>query len=395
MKVIYYSKSYFADCDFPLIKALQDKGMDVRYYMPLSRNFLRDNLIELDEPAHGCRFVKASKIKGFSKYSECIDLDRLYLIYGYPQKKFWPLTWIVWIYAVLHMLLQHPDIIHIDWPLKTCFEKLIYLIPWKAKKIVTVHDPVAHSGNYSSKDERERLRLFNWADELVLLNNKQENEFCTTYNITSNKIHFSTLGVYNSISKLKINNDYQIPKGKYILFFGYINKYKGLEYLLDAMIKVHEKCVDLTLVVAGGGNLYFDSTPFMKLNYVEWRNRYITNGELSALLKGCMFAVCPYTDATQSGVIQTAYSFNVPVIASNVGALADTVEDNITGMLVPACDSNELARSILKLYSSPNILEDMRRNIETQWLPKMSWSPIARQYINIYKDALCINEYIQ
>ena len=108
-----------------------------------------------------------------------------------------------------------------------------------------------------------------------------------------------------------------------------------------------------------------------------------------------MFAVCPYTDATQSGVIQTAYSFNVPVIASNVGALADTVEDNITGMLVPACDSNELARSILKLYSSPNILEDMRRNIETQWLPKMSWSPIARQYINIYKDALCINEYIQ
>jgi len=384
MKIVYYSKTFFADCDFPLIKALQDKGIDVRYYMSLPRNFQMDNLIELDKPIKRMQLVKASKIKGMEKYKDCIDLNRLYFIAGYPNRVFWFPSWFFWLYCVIHILLQKPDVIHIDWQLSSPFEKLLLLTKCVRKRVMTVHDPIAHTGNYCKKDEKNRKQSFAWANKFILLNKVQVQDFVDTYNIDIENIYFSHLGVYDSISRVKsLQLSFDSP---YILFFGYINKYKGLEYLLKAMALVHKDYPELKLIIAGRGDFYFDVNEYMNLDYIEWRNRYIGVAELAGLLHGCICVVCPYTDATQSGVVQTAFSSGVPVIATNVGALPEVVIDGINGLIVKPLDSTELCSAIKKIYSQEDLRVRMVDNVKRFWQNNNSWDSISNDYIDVYLE---------
>lgn len=386
MKVIYYSRAFFTDCDFPLVKALQDKGVDVHYYIPLQRNFHRSVLFNFNKPLMKMQLIRASEMEEMQIYKDAIDLSRLYFIAGYPFNKKWLPSWYFWAYALWHMSRKKPDIFHFDWPFSFHFEKIFNFFPLGCKKIMTVHDPISHSGKDDEKMEQDRRAAFRWANAYILLNKVQGKDFMASYNIPESRISYSHLGAYDTIAHVE-------PKpsgisGPYILFFGFIESYKGLEYLLEAMLKVHEQCPDLKLVVAGSGELYFEAEQYQNLDYIVWRHRYIDVPELAGLLKDCEFTVCPYKDATQSGVVQTAFSMNVPIIATNVGALPDAVSDGVTGMIVPPCNVLSLANSIVHLYQNPEILKEMRRNILQKWLPSMSWDTIADTYIDIYKKVI-------
>lgn len=386
MKVIYYSKPFFSDCDFPLVKALQDKGVDVHYYIPLPRKFRRSVLFNFKEPMMKMRFIKASSLEDMQIYKDSIDLNRLYFISGYRYNEKWLPSWIMWFYVIWHMSRLKADIFHFDWPFSGLFERLIPLWNFKGKKIMTVHDPIPHSGKDGIKSEKERKDAFKWADEFVLLNKVQSKDFSLRYNIAESKISYSYLGAYDTIASVK-----PIPSGikePYILFFGFIAQYKGLEYLLEAMVKVHEQCPELKLVVAGGGELYFDAAKYMNVDYIEWRHRYIDVPELAGLLKDCEFTICPYKDATQSGVIQTAFSMCTPAIATNVGALPKTVSNGETGLIVPPCDVKSLEKAIIQLHQDKDMLLTMRSNIHGKWMPSMSWNSIADDYISVYNKVL-------
>ena len=78
--------------------------------------------------------------------------------------------------------------------------------------------------------------------------------------------------------------------------------------------------------MAGGGKFHFDVSEYEALDYIGIRNRFIPDDEMVALIKNCAFMVCPYTDATQSGVIMSAFAFNKPVIATDVGGLPEMVK---------------------------------------------------------------------
>ena len=114
--------------------------------------------------------------------------------------------------------------------------------------------------------------------------------------------------------------------------------YKGLDYLLPAMQHVHQQCPDCKLIVAGGGTFHFDITPYHTLSYIDVRNRFIPDSELVALIQHAAFMVCPYTDATQSGVIMSAYAFEKPVIATNVGGLPEMVSHQHYGLIIKERD---------------------------------------------------------
>ena len=223
-------------------------------------------------------------------------------------------------------------------------------------------------------------------DKFILLNALQLNEFVKHYNIAENKVVLNKMGYFDYLQYI-----YQRQKkvsGRNILFFGYIREYKGLEYLCKAMMLVHEKYPDLKLVIAGGGKIYFDWKPYSNLDYIELYNRFIDLPELANFLDSCEFSVCPYKDATQSGVVQTAFSMNVPMIVTDVGALSEVVENNKNGIVIPPCDSMALADAIIYLLDNPQKLIDMRLNIENEWKKNMSWSPIADKYIQCYKSLL-------
>ena len=105
---------------------------------------------------------------------------------------------------------------------------------------------------------------------------------------------------------------------------------------------------------------------------------------LAGMLRHAMFSVCPYKDATQSGVIQTAFSMNCPVIATNVGALPEAIDNEKTGLIVPPCNSTALSNALDLFLSDKMLLNKMRENINTLWRKEMGWDRILESYIKCY-----------
>lgn len=380
MKIIYYSYEYFADCDFPLIGALQKRGFDVSYYVPLSLGFKKSVLFSFQKRVWKMGIVRAADLQEMQAFKDILDLNKLYFIQGYH--KYLPHTWLVWFYALYRMKKEKADVIHITWYIKNSFEKFLFHFNLAKLKVLTVHDPFPHSGiaNFD-KEEKKRIITFNWADRFLILNKSQKRDFSRLYGISTNRVFSSRLGQYEVISN--VTPIFPVIDGDYILFFGYIHPYKGLEYLLDAMKIVHKACPNLKLVIAGGGNLYFDLSKYQD-DYYVWYNRFIELPELAGFLHRALFSVCPYKDATQSGVVQTSFSMRTPVLATNVGAMAEAIDDNVTGCLVPRCDINKLADKIVFLYTHQDILKQMEKNIDLLLEKNCNWDEICDDYAKVY-----------
>ena len=380
MKVIYYSQSFLTDSDFPLIRALQKKGIDVSYYIPLQYNFRQCTLFRLNKPVRKMGIVRASTVEEMTIYKDVIDLNKMFLIQG--SHRFLPHSWLLWLCVLFKMKRENADVVHLVWPFSSVFERFLSHFRLGKINVLTVHDPFSHSGlKNNNLEERNRQIAFKWADRFILLNRKQQSDFVKHYSIELGNTFVSRFGVFDYLNM--ITPQKKSFKGDFILFWGQIIPHKGLEYLLEAMNIVHEKCPNLKLVIAGGGKLYFDIKPYQH-KHIIWIHRFIDISELVGLLSDAQFAICPYKDATQSGVVQTAFSMGVPVIASNVGALSETIKDNIYGILIPPCDSLELANKIIYLYSHQGELVRMRNNIKKVWQKERDWSVIADDYIKIY-----------
>lgn len=144
-------------------------------------------------------------------------------------------------------------------------------------------------------------------------------------------------------------------KTNYLLFFGFIRKYKGLHLLLDAFSDERLRALDLKLIVAG--EFYEDAKPYhlqiKELNledHVIMSNDFIPNSEVAQHFCAADAVIQTYLNATQSGVTQIAYYYNKPMIVTNVGGLAELVPNDKVGFVV-GVDKKEIADAILKFYN--------------------------------------------
>ncbi len=134
-----------------------------------------------------------------------------------------------------------------------------------------------------------------------------------------------------------------------LLFFGFVRPYKGLPHLIEAVSKLGD--LDLHLTVAGE---FWDGSESVRALIrelgisarVEIKSTYISEGEAADVFERADVVVLPYLSATSSGVIPLAYRYGRPVIASRVGGIPDVVTEGVTGFLVPPGDSDSLAASI-------------------------------------------------
>lgn len=146
-----------------------------------------------------------------------------------------------------------------------------------------------------------------------------------------------------------------ITAPRVLLFFGYVRRYKGLHVLLRAMARLLP-LLDVHLLVVG--EFYEDERPYREEistlgleDHVRLYSGYIPNAEVARFFSAADAVVLPYTSATQSGIAQIAYNFNLPVIATDVGGLAEVVLDGRTGFVVPPNDPEALAAAIGRLYT--------------------------------------------
>lgn len=382
MKILYYSTPSFADCDFPLIKALQETGHDVTYLIALAPYSLKSTLFDIKEQVPENAIIPAICYPELKVYENYMDMSKVYIVNRTIMQDS-SLQALMMALRVTRFIKKGKfDVIHTDCMLGM-WNLMLYKLFGK-KMVLTVHDPFPHTGEISARKMFNYKMAMQSVHKFVLLNNKQKDKFCETYRVDSKQILINRLGVYDNIRTFISS---KVPSYTHnVLFFGRISPYKGIEYLCEAMMKVREQVADATLTIAGGGKMYFDIEPYQKQDWVKVINRYVGMEELAGLLQNCALSVCPYTDATQSGVIMTSYSLCKPVVATNVGGLGEMVENGKTGLLVLPKDVDALADAITALLKDDAKREKMADNIRNDYfVGDKSWKVIAKKYIEFYK----------
>lgn len=180
------------------------------------------------------------------------------------------------------------------------------------------------------------------------------------------------------------------PAADYVLFFGFIRDYKGLDLLLEAwaMLKSQGKTAGKKLLV--GGEYYGNKEKYDNLiqslglqDDIVLHDRYIEETEVKNYFCASDLVVQPYRSATQSGVTQVAYHFGTPMVVTNVGGLAEIVPDGKVGYVVNVAPS-AIAAAIGKFYDE-NRAEEFRANIAVE-KERFSWSALTDTFMRLHGE---------
>jgi len=174
----------------------------------------------------------------------------------------------------------------------------------------------------------------------------------------------------------------------YLLFFGFIRDYKGLDLLLQAFADERLRKFQVKLLVAG--EYYSSPEPYLKLiqdknlsEFVELRTDFIPDHEVNLYFSAADMVVQPYKTATQSGVTQIGYHFEKPMLVTNVGGLSEIIPDGKVGYVVEP-DIKSIADALVDFYEngrcelfSNNVIEEKKR---------FSWSNLVDTFLSVYEQ---------
>lgn len=191
------------------------------------------------------------------------------------------------------------------------------------------------------------------------------------------RINFGNFTSYKSVSR----DEALVLPDKYILFFGTLKKYKGLSILFDAITKYNPLPPSVKCVVAGAGS---DETfEFMKQDerFVCIHKR-LSNAELVRLISDAIVVVTPYLTMSQSGIPQTVFVYNKPIIASDLRGFTELL-DNTNSLIFKTGNPADLSNNINKLLQDDSLYKSLEAGIMqfSHSSSPYSWEYIAKQYL--------------
>ena len=146
------------------------------------------------------------------------------------------------------------------------------------------------------------------------------------------------------------------PKDKHLLFFGFVRKYKGLDLMLKAM--ADRRIIDLGIKLIIAGEFYDNKTEYTDMiadlgitENIIMKSDFIPANKVKDYFCAADMITQTYRTATQSGVTQIAYSFNRPMLVTDVGGLAEIVPNNKVGY-VTSQNPTEIANALIDFYTN-------------------------------------------
>jgi glycosyltransferase involved in cell wall biosynthesis len=253
--------------------------------------------------------------------------------------------------------------------------------------VMTIHDPRFHIGDRESQRTPQWVMDFGFrrADRVIVHGEALKRQAVEAVGLRAERVHVIPHVGTGHIEPPAANKD----DGKTILFFGRIWDYKGLTYLIQAEPIITQEVPGARIVIAGTGD-NFEQYRRMMTNPDRFvvHNRFISRTERDELFRESTIVALPYIEATQSGVIPLAYSHAKPVVATNVGALTEAVDDGRTGRSIAPADPRALANAIIELLRDPARCRGMgaaaRHKFESEWSPVV----IGRQVFDVYQQAI-------
>jgi glycosyltransferase involved in cell wall biosynthesis len=385
MKIAFYTAPSYLDTSIPLINHLageNDVFLIIEYYIKKA-----EGVSPVDKfSSRKMLSTDPTEIHNFlgDELSRAIDNRiKIYLLRYISLKSLNPTKYLSLIILIRLLHKLKPDVFDMQ-----CIQSA-FVIPFLKKwgRVISIHDPVAHTGEGTLGAELVKKLAVLGADQIIVHSKEAKHNLIKKYNIPAGKVNTLYLGVLD-IFKNWVTK--QIPEDpNTILFFGRISPYKGIQYLIEAVPLIKKAIPDVKIVIAGNGTFNFDIEHIQADTTYEIINRYIPNNELVDLIQRSTLVVCPYTDATQSGVIMTALAFNKAVVATSVGGIPEIVQDDITGKLVPPRNHAALADAIIDLLINSQKRELIKNNIEIMCSQgNLSWNRIAQQTMEVYSKAI-------
>lgn len=385
----------------PLRIALFTGGIDPHYASGLSRSLASLGI--------------AVDVIGNSEM-ETAELDespnlRLLTLYATQQQrsKVRKLLAILGVYArlIYYAVGSSAPIFHILWNYKfTFFDRTLLLIFYKllGKQLVFT----AHNVNAGARDgadsflNRSSLRIqYRLMDHIFVHTQKMKDQLIEIFGVREEQIAIIPFGTYDMVPQsLMTSAEAKQRLGlrscdRTILFFGRITPYKGIDLLVDAFTRIAPKDQRYRLVIAGEA---------MKESEQQWQKvqrgiaqsatreqviqhvRYIADSEIELYFKGADVLVLPYTQIFQSGVLFMAYSFGLPVIATDVGSFGSDIIEGKTGFVCRPGDPADLAKVIEKYFASDlyETIDEQRDRIKDSIHASHSWEIAASKTGDVY-----------
>lgn len=191
----------------------------------------------------------------------------------------------------------------------------------------------------------------------------------------------------NRINKADAIKNLNLPADKkFILFFGYIRDYKGLDWLLQSFAMVKDEIKDVDILVAGeyytDGSKYTDMINELDLgSRIHMHTDFIPGDQVHQYFSACDLVAQTYKSATQSGISQIAIHFELPMLSTRVGGLAETVEEGTNGILVDP-DLESISAGMVKYFNNPPAYFHAEGCKEIK--KKYSWSSFINELLDLY-----------
>lgn len=268
-------------------------------------------------------------------------------------------------------------------PWNPILQRLLTNVP----SVVFVHDPEPHPditgrsyGILENVSIRQATRCIVMSEALKPI--------LVSRGIPAERIDVVPLGMPRGLSSILVEGQEkkkrrQIPT---VLFFGRIAPYKGLEYLLYAIINIARKR-PIHLLLVGDGNLQPFRSLLNLIPSVETINRWVDEDEIPAIFLRADLLVLPYTSASQSGVIPLAAAFSLPVIATQTGGIPEQIRHGYSGWLVPPASSQALEDMIFYVLEHPDEAREVGQHLQDEYM-KRSWYKISQMILRSMEKAV-------
>ena len=270
-----------------------------------------------------------------------------------------------WIKTASLLKKENADLIVFDWwhPFfGFCHGIICFFIrkKYRNKILFITENVVSHEANFIDKF-LTRMGLY-FASKFLVLSGIVEKEV-KQYS-KGKKIYRSELPVYDcykpnekvDLTKIKVDLGFE-KNSLVLLFFGYVRKYKGLDILIEAFPKILSINSSARLLIVG--EFYDDTKPYFELikklgiaDKVKAINQFVPNEEVAKYYQAADVVILPYRSATQSGILNVAYGFYKPVIVTNVGGLAEFVDEGKTGFVVKPDSPEAIAEGVNRFLNS-------------------------------------------
>ena len=292
---------------------------------------------------------------------------------------------------------NHAKLIYIPWWTIILALPFLYLAKISKKHgikvIIEFHNLFDHDAGMIKKTLTSFLinKIVNYSD-LCILHTKENSENLKKIVKRDVNTIILPLGPLDDMMHLdNPNNIHEIyglnEKNKYILMFGVVRKYKGLEYAIEAMNYLNKtNYSDYHLLVIG--EIWIKLRKVKSLiskyglkNKIIFINRFIPDDHIIPFFNLAEIIIYPYSSATQSGSLNFALSAAKPIIATAVGGFKEILKDQVNSLIIPPNDPLKLADAILKLIEDQELAKNIANKGYEYFQNNSSWKIIMQKML--------------